>query len=207
MVDDGVFVAEISLTEFAITGTLAVPAGPVVLSVTNFGSAEHNLQFNDGPITPMLGTNRSAVLDLGTLRPGTYPMTCEISGHKEAGMTATLTVLDADDPELATVASSHGDGTHGGDVDWAEMDRIMLESIRAFPAETTGIGNQILEAVTTADGTKEFHLTSAITPWEVEPGKIVDAWTYNGQVPGPIIRVDVGDPDPRPDSAGYLIHI
>ena len=81
VVDDGVFVAEISLTEFAITGTLTVPAGPVVLSVTNFGSAEHNLQFNDGPITPMLGTNRSAVLDLGTLRPGTYPMTCEISGH------------------------------------------------------------------------------------------------------------------------------
>ena len=191
--DDGTFVAEISLTEFAITGTLTVPAGPVVLSVTNFGSADHNLQFDDGPITPSLGTNHSSILDLGTLAPGTYPLTCELSGHKEAGMTATLTVLDADDPKLTTVVSSHGDGTHGDNVDWSEMDRIMLESIQAFPVATTGIGNQTLEPIIAGDGTKEFHLTAAITPWEVEPGKVVDAWTYNGTVPGPAIQVDVGD--------------
>ncbi len=191
--DDGTFVAEISLTEFAITGTLTVPAGPVVLSVTNFGSADHNLQFDDGPITPSLGTNHSSILDLGTLAPGTYPLICELSGHKEAGMTATLTVLDADDPKLTTVVSSHGDGTHGDNVDWSEMDRIMLESIQAFPVATTGIGNQTLEPIIAGDGTKEFHLTAAITPWEVEPGKVVDAWTYNGTVPGPAIQVDVGD--------------
>jgi FtsP/CotA-like multicopper oxidase with cupredoxin domain len=29
--------------------------------------------------------------------------------------------------------------------------------------------------------------------WEVSPGKIVEAWAYNNQVPGPWIRVDVGD--------------
>ena len=44
-----------------------------------------------------------------------------------------------------------------------------------------------------SDGTKEFDLTAKIGKWEVEPGRIVDAWTYNGIVPGPTIKVDLGD--------------
>jgi FtsP/CotA-like multicopper oxidase with cupredoxin domain len=43
------------------------------------------------------------------------------------------------------------------------------------------------------DGTKEFVLTAAVTDWEVSPGKTVQAWTYNGTVPGPTIAVDPGD--------------
>ena len=43
------------------------------------------------------------------------------------------------------------------------------------------------------DGTKEFDLTAKITDWEVSPGKIVKAWTYNGTVPGPTIKVNAGD--------------
>src|SRR5690606_5981734 len=29
--------------------------------------------------------------------------------------------------------------------------------------------------------------------WEVEPGKTVEAWTFNGMVPGPQLHVDAGD--------------
>ncbi len=50
-----------------------------------------------------------------------------------------------------------------------------------------------LEPKVLADGTKEFDLTAQIVDWEVEPGKTVKAWTYNGVVPGPEIKVDVGD--------------
>jgi len=32
-----------------------------------------------------------------------------------------------------------------------------------------------------------------IVDWEVEPGRTVKAWTYNGMVPAPTIKVDVGD--------------
>jgi FtsP/CotA-like multicopper oxidase with cupredoxin domain len=103
-------------------------------------------------------------------------------------MEATLTVVEG------AAGPDAGDATDAGDeVDWAELDRMMTESILAFPAETEGLGNQVLEPTILDDGTKEFHLTAAITPWEVEPGKIVDAWTYNGMVPAPMIRVDVGD--------------
>jgi FtsP/CotA-like multicopper oxidase with cupredoxin domain len=44
-----------------------------------------------------------------------------------------------------------------------------------------------------ADGTKEFDLTASIIDWEVAPGKVVKAWAYNNQVPGPWIKVNVGD--------------
>jgi len=44
-----------------------------------------------------------------------------------------------------------------------------------------------------ADGTKEFDLTAKVVKWEVSPGKLVDAWTYNGVVPAPAIHVRTGD--------------
>ena len=60
-------------------------------------------------------------------------------------------------------------------------------------ANTKGVGNQPLAPKVLADGTKEFDLTAAVIDWEVSPGKTVQAWTYNGTVPGPWIKVDVGD--------------
>ncbi len=40
---------------------------------------------------------------------------------------------------------------------------------------------------------RQFQLTVGRTQWELAPGKIVDAYTYNGQVPGPELRVTDGD--------------
>jgi FtsP/CotA-like multicopper oxidase with cupredoxin domain len=51
----------------------------------------------------------------------------------------------------------------------------------------------VLEPTVLADGTKQFELTAAVTDWEVEPGKTVQAWTYNGTVPGPTMKVQPGD--------------
>jgi FtsP/CotA-like multicopper oxidase with cupredoxin domain len=46
----------------------------------------------------------------------------------------------------------------------------------------------------TLDGdTKVFKITCQEVDWEVEPGKIIKAMTYNGIVPGPEIRVTQGD--------------
>ena len=183
-------VARIELTEFAIRGDLTVPAGPVVLEVVNAGGQIHNLALDGGPTTPDLGSGDSYSLDLGTLEPGSYTLYCHIPGHREAGMVATLTVTGEGE---APSAGGGGHSHEGDEVDWAALDRAMEESILAFPAETEGRGNQPLEPEILPDGTKQFTLDVAITPWEVEPGKVVDAWTYNGQVPGPMIRLDLGD--------------
>jgi manganese oxidase len=180
-------VVEYALSEFAIEGAVEIGAGPTVLQATNQGSTAHNLAIEGGPTTPDLAAGDSAPLDVGDLSPGSYVIFCTIAGHREAGMEATLTVVEG-----TVVEGDHGDH-EGSDADWAELDRMMTESMLAFPAETEGVGNQPLEATVLPDGTKEFHLTAAITPWEVEPGKLVDAWTYNGMVPAPRIEVEVGD--------------
>jgi FtsP/CotA-like multicopper oxidase with cupredoxin domain len=39
----------------------------------------------------------------------------------------------------------------------------------------------------------EINLTAKLAAVEVAPGKRVNAWTYNGGIPGPLIRAHVGD--------------
>jgi FtsP/CotA-like multicopper oxidase with cupredoxin domain len=178
----------VSLSEFAITGDLTTMAGDVTLIVTNKGSMEHNLTMQGGATTGPIPANGTATLKLGALEPGSYALLCTIPGHADSGMKATL-VVEAMDGSASNSANPASSTT----MDYAAMDAAMVASIKLFPAKTIGKGNQPLQPKVLADGTKEFALTSSIVDWEVSPGKIVKAWAYNGQVPGPEIRVGVGD--------------
>lgn len=80
-----------------------------------------------------------------------------------------------------------------GAEDVEAMDRKMAEVAETFPAKTEGKGAQELEPKILEDGTKQFVLTTQLTDWEVSPGKVVKAMSYNGTVPGPTLRVNVGD--------------
>ncbi|MGE0309970.1 MAG: multicopper oxidase family protein, partial [Acidimicrobiia bacterium] len=116
-----------------------------------------------------------------------YTMLCEIPGHAGSGMTG-----------MVMVGSGSSAGTDGGSepvttMSWQEMDKMMADVAAAFPAKTEGYGGERLEPTILADGTKQFDLTAEIVQWEVEPGKFVDAWTYNGVVPAPEIKVESGD--------------
>jgi FtsP/CotA-like multicopper oxidase with cupredoxin domain len=73
-----------------------------------------------------------------------------------------------------------------------QMDAMHEKGIKAFPAKTEGKGNQPL-APRIERGVKVYDLTAEEIEWEVEPGRKVKAWAYNGQVPGPQIRVREGD--------------
>jgi manganese oxidase len=72
------------------------------------------------------------------------------------------------------------------------MDAMHEKGIKAFPAKTEGRGNQLLEP-RVEKGVKIYDLTASVVQWEVEPGRRVEAWTYNGVVPAPQIRVREGD--------------
>lgn len=187
---------EITLSEFSITGNLTVPAGKVVLNVSNKGTVEHNLTFvSSGKATKNLGSGTTQTLDLGELKPGSYDIECTIAGHKDAGMKATLTVTEpgaSGDAATATTAADHVMTPEEA----MAVDEKMMAQMKTFATDavkTEGAGNTPLEPTIGADGTKEFTVTAEVTKWEVEPGKIVDAWTYNGQVPGPWIKVNLGD--------------
>lgn len=180
---------DVTLTEFALEGNLTAPAGHVVLNIANEGAIEHNAAVRElGLASTTLPGGGSTTLDLGVLEPGTYTLFCEIAGHESSGMVADLVIT-----ESGGEAAAPGEPEEEMPMDAAAMDQVMIDSMLAFPADTEGRGNQPLDFVLLPDGTKQFELTAAVIPWERAPGDIVDAWAYNGQVPGPQIRVDLGD--------------
>jgi manganese oxidase len=193
----------VSMTEFKFSpASITVPEGGR-LAVSNDGSMVHNLEIEGGPATRDLSAGQSETLDLSGLAAGTYAFTCTIAGHTESGMTGTLTIGGTGD---ATLASSGGHGGHD-EKDWAAKDKAMADGADAYVqavvasletgtpsgVATEGRGNERLQPTILPDGTKQFELVAAITDWEVEPGKVVEAWSYNGQVPSPWIKVDPGD--------------
>jgi manganese oxidase len=186
---------DVELSEFAIAPSDLTVAGGGVLEVTNAGVAEHDLAVIGTDVaTPMLKGGESASLDLSALEPGTYDVHCTVAGHEAGGMKGTLTVVGDAVPAVAAAAGEdHGGHDMDGEKDWAAYDQVMHDSIVEFPAETEGLGNQPLEPTILEDGTKRFELTAEIIDWEVEPGKVVEGWAYNGQIPGPLIRTEVGD--------------
>jgi len=173
-----------------------VPAGPIVLKLTNTGSQAHNLSVpaldkDSGDVQP----GATVSLDLGNVAAGAYDMMCTIAGHAAAGMTGMLHVGGAASGGAASGAAA-GDASSPAPpttMDAAAMDAQMAEVAKAFPAKTAGHGGEVLAPVVQPDGTKEFDLTAEVVDWEVSPGKTVKAWTYNGVVPAPTIHVAVGD--------------
>jgi len=73
-----------------------------------------------------------------------------------------------------------------------EMDAAHEARVKAFPAKTAGLGAQPIQP-RVAGGVKVFDVTARAVQWEVEPGITRQAFAYNGQVPGPTIRVTEGD--------------
>ena len=195
---------QVTLSEFAITpATIAAPLNGKLL-VTNSGAAVHNFNVQGTNLkTKDLQPGETATLDLKGVKAGTYTAFCAIAGHQQLGMQATLVIG-------GTGAAAAGAGGMAN-MDFNsmspqqleamndQMDAAMLKPVGLYVAQlktgpnTKGVGNQPLEAKVLPDGTKEFHLTAEFANWEVSPGKTVRAWTFNGTVPGPSIKVDVGD--------------
>ncbi len=183
----------ISLQEFSITGRMSAPAGHVVFHVTNAGSMAHNFTVTGKGGTPMLPPGQTATLALD-LTAGSYVVYCAVPGHKEAGMESTFTVsASGGTSQMAGMDMSGSGSTASSTPNYAQMDDDMLASFAKFPAATKGVGNQPLAPTILPDGTKQFELTAEIADWEVSPGHTVKAWTYNGMVPGPMIKLNVGD--------------
>ncbi len=175
---------------------LMAEPGRVILRVKNIDSQVHNLSI-DGDVTPDLQPNATTELDLGVLAAGNYEMFCQIPGHKDAGMQGTLMIAAGGGDTASEDAASGDAGTDDhlhGYASAEEMQAAMDARAMRFVEEQKGdFGGQLLDFTTAADGYKVFDVTAKIVDWEVEPGKVVKAWTYNGTVPAPEIHVEVGD--------------
>jgi plastocyanin len=159
-------------------------AGEYTVRFVNDGGVLHDVTFADG--TKLEAEGHAEATGTVTIPAAGLSFICSVPGHADAGMQGTVTV-------------GGGHGSHDASAAPAESmtAQEMLEHdaarTRAFPAETAGKGNAILEPTILADGTKEWELTASVFEWETEPGVFVEAWGYNEMVPGPQLRAEVGD--------------
>ncbi len=177
----------VTLKEFSITPMMinAKPGGDIVLALQNTGTQEHNFKLK----RPVKGTKNltpgtGQTLNLGPLPTGTYEVICDVPGHVGSGMTGMIHV----DPNAPSGTDSAPELMSP-----EQMDSMMEKVALKFPAKTTGRGGDVMQPTIAGDGTKVYDIVAKVVDWEVEPGKVVKAYTYNGVVPGPTIKVNVGD--------------
>jgi manganese oxidase len=193
--------SDVTLKELSISpATIQLqPRMPAVLHVRNTGQALHSLVVDVGGrtlTTPLVGPGNGAELRLPALAAGSYKAWCSVPGHRDAGMTATVQVGAAagsaggNHAAMAGMSGMSGDAT--GTMSPQQIMDMHKQSMTAFPARTAGQGAQPL-APTLDHGVKVFHLTAMQARWETTPGQFQDAFTYNGTVPGPELRVHRGD--------------
>ncbi|HEY8951174.1 MAG TPA: copper oxidase [Candidatus Dormibacteraeota bacterium] len=116
-----------------------------------------------------------------------------VGGQHLPPLSSATAISTSPSPQTSGMAGMPGMASNPSGPTSDQMDGMMTASIKAFPAKTAGLGGQVMQPSVQGDGTKQYELTAAITPWEVSPGHVVQAWTYNGVVPGPTIHVNVGD--------------
>jgi FtsP/CotA-like multicopper oxidase with cupredoxin domain len=163
---------------------LALPAGrPVTLVLENRGQVEHDLTIPALNLKLVARPGQSARATVTAEQPGDYDLLCSIPGHKEAGMTGSVTVTP----------SAAGQGAPAEAAALATSAAKAAEhASHAAVATTAQQGNQELPA-RVEGSVKVFDLKAQHVRWEVLPGEFIDAYAYNGQVPGPVIRVSEGD--------------
>ena len=186
---------QVELSEFKIAmSSSAVQPGDITFQIKNSGTVAHNFVIPKLNVrSEMINPGESTSVVVPGVVVGDYEINCEVSGHLAAGM-KTMFIVSTDAPSSDSHVMASGEVMNSMTaMSWQEMDAKMAEVALKFPAKTEGLGNSELSPIIDDDGYKVFNLTASIIKWEVEQGKFVEGWAYNGQIPGPILRANVGD--------------
>jgi nitrite reductase (NO-forming) len=174
---------EIELGDLYIEpAVVEVEAGrPLVVHVTNAGAMAHDLQVEGAVQTKMLNPGESQTVEVPGLSSTTLAW-CTVPGHREAGMEMTFQVTGS----ATDVAASTGDATHDAHDEFASLGSNPAWEADFVPFDPT---------LAPAPGGTEHELTlrATETQMEVAPGVFQEVWTFEDQVPGPILRGKVGD--------------
>ncbi len=83
-----------SASELAfVPNQLSAPAGRITIRMTNPSQLQHSIALAVSGIAPGPVVGNGGVSEVtATLAPGTYTFYCTVPGHRQAGMTGTLTV-------------------------------------------------------------------------------------------------------------------
>jgi len=170
---------------FVEPSTVEIPAGAeLVVDVTNGGQMAHDLKLLGEVGTELLQPGDSEQVSLGVIEADTQAW-CTVPGHMEAGMVLDIVVTGSAAGSAAGAGDDHavssGGGAGNATIDW-----------NAEPADGWKPFDPRLAP---APGSTEHRITVRATEKviEVAPGVTQEMWTFNDQVPGPILRGKVGD--------------
>ncbi len=169
-----------ALGVFVLFGVLSITALPTVVAQSPTATpdtTDHDAHHaGSATSTPSAAATANGAMMTGT--PG-------MSGMGDGMMTATP-MHDMGSMMQGTATPQMGMGGHGG------HDMGPVDPAGAPAATKDARGGQRLEPKL-VDGVKEFRLTVQKVRWNILPDVEVVAYTYNGTVPGPEIRVMEGD--------------
>lgn len=148
------------------------------VTFVNDGGVLHDLTFADG--TKIEAAAHTTATGEVTVPAAGLAFICSVPGHADGGMRGEVMVTG-------------GVATTPAPISAEELRDADAARTAQFPAETKGRGNQVLEPTILDDGTKQWEITASVVQWETEPGTVLEAYAYNGTVPGPQLGADVGD--------------
>jgi nitrite reductase (NO-forming) len=154
-------------------------AGPVAVTFVNDGATIHNITFADGTaITADAGKTAT-----GTVSVPAAGLTflCSIPGHADAGMKGAIAVTGGNAmPGMSMMPSTPpANAAAAAPVADPKAPKYTLFDATA-PALMTGTVHDVDFPIIEKDMT-------------VADGFVVHVWTFGGQVPGPTLRVHLGD--------------
>jgi nitrite reductase (NO-forming) len=160
----------------------------VAVTLVNSGTIEHNLRVDAIGTQVVAKPGQSASGDLKFDQPGTYEFFCSIPGHKEAGMRGSVVVADA----ASTATDVHADHAIQPS---ATTTTPSNAGVQPLPAGLTRLPQpQMAPAVGRSEpAVVKVNLETTQVTALLADGVAYNFWTFNGTVPGPMVRVRQGD--------------
>ncbi|MDQ2674349.1 MAG: multicopper oxidase domain-containing protein [Chloroflexota bacterium] len=151
--------------------------GRYSVSFVNDGAILHDITFADGTVLEA-DAGETITGEIVVPRAG-LGYICSIPGHADGGMQGAITVAGTNPDEVPHSGSGHEPGANAQ----IEPDPDAPEYV---PRDAT--------APELAEGdTHDIELVITEREMTVAPGIVQIVWTFGDQVPGPVLRVKVGD--------------
>ena len=154
--------------EGEVNPTITVYEGELVqINLINGEGAEHDVFIDQYNVrsSKVVGKNASSTFSFVANKPGEFAYFCTVAGHRQAGMEGLVRVVAGDRGEAAGEAAD------------------IVRDPGDVPAPIGPRQPQVVKV--------ELETTELMG--KLDNGTTYEYWTFNGKVPGPLIRVRVGD--------------
>jgi nitrite reductase (NO-forming) len=157
--------------------------GELTVNLTNKGVVEHDwvIEGITGRAYARAGGNGSGVFKIA--KAGNFAVFCSIPGHKEAGMVGTLIVGGG----AATQASAAPAVPSVAGAAAVQLQPVIAGAKPLPPPQVAPPTNRSQPA------TVRYEIETKEINAQIADGVTYNFWTFNGTVPGPLLRVRQGD--------------